>query len=41
MVGALGSAILLPKSGQSALLLVLLALIYLATSGLVLRPPRE
>ena len=41
MVGALGSAILLPKSGQSALLLVLLALIYLATSGFVLRPPRE
>jgi predicted MFS family arabinose efflux permease len=41
MAGALGAALLLPKSGQSSLLLLLLAAIYLATSGLVLRPPRK
>ena len=41
MVGALGSALMLPKSGQSSLLLILLALIYLATSGFVLRPPSK
>ncbi len=41
MVGAVTSALLLPKSGQSALVLILLALIFLATSGFVLRPPHK
>ncbi len=41
MVGAVTSALLLPKSGQSALVLILLALIFLATSGFVLCPPHK
>ena len=41
MVGAVTSALLLPKSGQSALVLILRALIFLATSGFVLRPPHK
>jgi MFS family permease len=41
MVGALSAALLLPKSGQSALVLVLLAFVSLLTSGFVLRPPQK